>query len=387
MESWYHDRAARVSSVQIIERAALMHERYLRLGVRGMAVAREPFMAHFGAAVLAAWWFDQDHNLSPGVSAAMTRQADLLMKKHEWLFIDPPPGSDGIAAPGELLDALRPQLGGVHAIGHDVIFTALALRVFELMPELCTRAVVGGLTRLIESCRDFPLTDVASVFDVSGVSADELGDVDISTARGIANMALVTAVGFEHVYVGLHQGNIGHIVDHAHALLTLEQLGHNDIVDTARGAFATHAAALQHVWAATADLEEAPDPPPENADTIAYWDRDLAWNDWANGHAFKYPYALFDLVRLVDDELASAAQARIRTRPGTHREPEHNAQTPTLQLRYTCSRAPFPRCRIDQPEQEGAPGKAKPRPWASHGQTMGNSHGCNSPERPERLTR
>ena len=54
-----------------------------------------------------------------------------------------------------------------------------------------------------------------------------------------------------------------------------------------------------------------------------------SWNDWATGHAFKYPYALFDLVALVDDELASAADARMRAlvqgrieSPNTPRQPQ-----------------------------------------------------------------
>jgi|GEM_PF-3793049 hypothetical protein len=284
---------------------------YLGLGLRGMAVGGEVVMAHRGAAPVAAWFFDRDHELAPEVSAAMTKQADLLMKRHQWIFADPPIGSDAPADPDELLDALRPQLGTVNAIAHDVIFTALALRAFDAMPELCTRGIVDGLIRVIDSCRDFPFTDIAGVFPVTNPSANET-EIDTSTPSAIATAALNTAVGFEHVYVGLHQGNIGHIVNHAHALLTLDTLGHRDITDAARGAFATHAAVLRGLWAATAHLEEAPYAPPDNADTVAYWERDLGWNDWASGHAFKYPYALFDLLPLVDDDLALAAQARIR---------------------------------------------------------------------------
>ena len=65
-------------------------------------------------------------------------------------------------------------------------------------------------------------------------------------------------------------------------------------------------------WEATADLDEAPPPDPFDADSVGYWERDLGWDDWASGHAFKYPYALFDLLPLVDESLATAAMTRVR---------------------------------------------------------------------------
>ena len=200
-----------------------MEERYLQLGVRGMAVGGEVVMAHRGAAPLAAWFFDRDHQLASEASAAMTLQVDRQMKRHQWIFSDPPAGSVAQCDPDELVEVLRPQLDTVNAIGHDVIFTALVLRVFEVLPELCTEAACDGLARLIRSCRDFPFTNVADVFDVAP-AATGWEDLDVSSTRAMARVAMETAVGFEHVYVGTHQGNIGHIINHAHALWTFEQL-------------------------------------------------------------------------------------------------------------------------------------------------------------------
>ena len=314
-----------------------MDERYLHLGVRGMAVGGEEVMAHRGAAPLAAWFFDRDHRLAPDVSAAMTGQVDRQMKRHTWIFSDPPAGNVARCDPEELVEVLRPQLDTVNAIGHDIIFTALALRVFEVMPELCTEAVCDGLARLIRSCRDFPFTNVADVFDVAP-AATGWADLDVSTCAAMARVAMETAVGFEHVYVGTHQGNIGHIINHAHALLTFERLGYDDVVDAGRNAFAMHAAGLQSVWEATADLDEAPPPDPFDADSVGYWERDLGWDDWASGHAFKYPYALFDLLPLVDESLATAAMTRVRalvqgrreTKDGIGEPDDHGARSEKL---------------------------------------------------------
>ena len=141
----------------------------------------------------------------------MTLQVDRQMKRHRWIFSDPPAGSVARCDPEELVEVLRPQLDTVNAIGHDVIVTALALRVFEAMPELCTKAVCDGLARVIHSCRDFPLMNVADVFDIAPVDTG-WDDLDVSSTGAMARVAMETAVGFEHVYVGTHQGNIGHII-------------------------------------------------------------------------------------------------------------------------------------------------------------------------------
>ena len=46
-------------------------------------------MAHFGAALFAAWWFERDAQLPADASDVMVGQADAMIAKHAWLFRDP----------------------------------------------------------------------------------------------------------------------------------------------------------------------------------------------------------------------------------------------------------------------------------------------------------
>jgi hypothetical protein len=285
-------------------------DRYLERGLLGMARAGEPFMAHFGAALLAAWWLDHDHALAPAVAVAMSEQADRMIAKHGWLFSEAPVGPPATEPAAKLISALSPYLEQTWAIGHDVIYVSLALRTLAARPELCDDTALDGLCRLLDACHEQPLLDVAQRFDVRDVAVDST--VDVGSPQALARVVLETAVGFRHVYAGLHQGEIGHILDHGHAVLVLERLGARAEAERARLGLLHHVAALRHVWEATLDLPEVPRARGDHPGTLAYWNRELGPSDWAVGHVFKYPYALFDLVALVDDEaLTTAATDRV----------------------------------------------------------------------------
>jgi hypothetical protein len=277
-------------------------DRYLNLGLSAMATAGEPFMAHFGAAVLAGWWFSYDQHASADLDRAIGRTAERVVDKHSWLFENVPSARPDATLEAELVEHVGgAHLDGVWAIGHDVIFTALAVRTFQARPELCTGPIVYGLHRLVDACHQDPLTQIANVFDVTDATGADLAALRIDEPSDVARVALETMVGFTHVYVGLHQGHIGHVIDHAHALLTLDRLGHRAEAQQGRRGFLTHVAALRKVWHEQADLTEVAVGVTDDARQPAYWEHDYATNDWAVGHVFKYPYALYDLLALVDD--------------------------------------------------------------------------------------
>jgi hypothetical protein len=267
-----------------------------------MATAGEPFMAHFGAALLAGWWFADDQHASADLDRAIARTADQIVDKHRWLFENVPSARPDAALEAELVDQVGgTHLDGVWAIGHDVIYTALAVRTFQARPELCTAPIVDGLHRLVAVCHQDPLLQIANVFDVADVTGADLAALHLDEPSDVARVALETMVGFTHVYVGLHQGHIGHVIDHAHALITLDRLGHHSESRRGRRGFLAHVAALRKVWHEEANLTEITVGVKDDARQPAYWEHDYATNDWAVGHVFKYPYALYDLLGLVDD--------------------------------------------------------------------------------------
>ncbi len=152
-----------------------MDDRYLSLGLSAMATAGEPFMAHFGAALLAGWWFTYDQQASPDLDQAIARTADQVVDKHCWLFDNVLPARPGAALESELVEHVAGKhLDGVWAIGHDVIYTALAVRTFQARPELCTGPIVDGLHRVVDGCHQDPLMQIANVFDVTDATGDDL---------------------------------------------------------------------------------------------------------------------------------------------------------------------------------------------------------------------
>jgi hypothetical protein len=278
-----------------------MDDLYLGLGLTGMATAGEPFMAHFGAALLAGWWLDRDVGFSQSTSEAMARQADALVGKHAWLFSDHQRAS-GSDCSDEIIEAIEPGLEHVWAIGHDVIYAALVLRTLRERPELGTAPVIEGVLRLLSSCREQPLETIGGVFDVRDAKGEEVADDEVADVTSLAKLALTTILDVQHVYIGLHQGDIGHVADHAHALLVLDRLGYRDASRRGTAGFRQHVAALRRVRYLTADLGEVRHGLDADPRQILYWNQASSENDWAIGHVFKYPYALLDLLDIAGEE-------------------------------------------------------------------------------------
>jgi hypothetical protein len=273
-------------------------DRYVALGLGGIIAAGEPFMAHFGAALLAAWWFERDAQLPAETSMAMGSQADSMIAKHAWLFqllpSDQRPQADRI---DELVDAITGGLDHAWAIGHDVIYAALVVRTLQARPEFASDAVIDGVLSVLSACRAFPIDVIGGSFSVEGVEADEVAQAEVTTDRALAEAALGAIVVSDHVYVGVHQGDLGHVPDHAHALIVLERLGYHRAAQCGRVGFREHLAALRRARHFTADLPEARRRERADPVGIEYWARGSATNDWALGHLFKYPYAILDLLK------------------------------------------------------------------------------------------
>jgi hypothetical protein len=211
-------------------------------------------MAHFGAALLAAWWLERDAELSKETAKAMTQQADAMMAKHSWLFTD----HSGISEPGridDIVDALDGGLNRCWAIGHDVIFAALTLRTLDARPDLGSSWIVESICNVIRGGRTFPLETIGNVFDVRDVP-DYDEKLDLGTTVVLAKASLEAMLDFDHIYEGPHQGDVGHIADHAHGLLSLERLGYENIARQGLGGFREHLAALQFTCHMIADLPE-----------------------------------------------------------------------------------------------------------------------------------
>ena len=242
--------------------------------------------------------------------------------QHPDLFSDSPgpqmtrAPDDPEAAWSDLAADLGSGADQVWALGHDVIFVTLALRTLQARPELTTPNLVGGLQVMIAWCRERPIEKTMDALYGVDVSAVETSEVDLEASRDgpqeLARLSLETLVGFERIYEGAHQGNVGHVMDHAQALLELERLGFGRAARSGWSGFRRHVAVLRHLQGIPLQGAEVEASVAEDPRRVAYWELNLMRNDWAYGHAFKYPYHLYDLARLAEDpSLALAAERQV----------------------------------------------------------------------------
>ena len=232
-----------------------------------------------------------------------------MIEKHAWLFRDHPE-SHSTGCVDDLIEVIDDGLDHTWAIGPDVIYAALALRTFAERRDLASAWVVDGLRDVLRRCRAQPLEIIGGVFDVRGVDAAEVDEAEVQTWPAVAGTALRTILEVDHIYLGLHQGDVGYLADHAQALWTLHRLGYEDVADAGLRGYREHVAALRRVGRSTTDVKEVHVGLQADPRKVPYWDAVGGSNDWAVGHAFKYPYAFFDLLTLRSDPTLEAPLLR-----------------------------------------------------------------------------
>ena len=139
--------------------------------------------------------------------------------------------------------------------------------------------------------------------DIGAVRVEPHDDIPVyANEPTIARCALAAFAAIEDVYPFLHQGIVGHLLTHAHALIELARLGHGDLA--AKG----HDAHRLFIKLSRNPPDEG-DPIPHSQalagfapTTEVFWQRDHeGGREWLVGHVFKYTYSFYDLIRHVDD--------------------------------------------------------------------------------------
>jgi hypothetical protein len=269
---------------------------YLARGLVSLSVAHKRgwLQGHAGAAVLATYYFCKENALDERTTLALAKQVDGLMGRNpeDYPAPDPPRGT---ADPARIVEQLGTQITDLRAGGHDVIFASLALRALRDLPEYATPAIVDGicdLLKLIAARRrpdpdtpynlEHPLPPYGSTKDIATITLQ-------ATLRPWGDVARVGASG------------VIHWITHADAVVTLEDLGYKDL------ARRHHPAQRLHInQAVTGDERREPDRAAVDWLGADYWESDtprkLFQNSWLGGHAFKLPYSLFRMLRLVEDQ-------------------------------------------------------------------------------------
>ena len=276
---------------------------------------------HLGAAVVAGYFFGEDHHdLDGRVFAAIEKELDRIVGGEEsiWYnqkkagisitelfapFAEEEPAEEEIST---IARALSANIGRTRQSGHNVTFASLAIRAFHDHPQYATPSIVAGIRKLIEQFNGgapgrgyygkqrgwiagdrVPLTADNPLPLYSSLQA--MADVVIEELIGSASMH---RQGF---------GGLFHVVNHAAGIADLSRFGYKDLAMKGLPAHHHHV----RLWRSLPDLEDElgtliqAERDPRVAE---YWNRSssVQWSGWLT-HRIKTLYGFFSLLQFVDD--------------------------------------------------------------------------------------
>ncbi|MAF11920.1 hypothetical protein CMK11_15850 [Candidatus Poribacteria bacterium] len=273
-------------------------ERLLLLGLNAMARSHElDYFAdgHRGAGIVAAHLLCVDNALDNRASSRIAELVELNWASSPLCapFPDATPEPERIDDIGITLvegaDALR-------QVGHNAIFAMLAIKAFRMIPSAATPQRIDGVCAMIRSFK--PWRDAEPDADV-----DPPPFADTAAA---SEFILREASAAIDRFVGFGQGYAGHMLTFGQALVELAAMGDVGWAESCRTAFRKYVSVTRR--GPEPESVRRPDHEPSDLrpTDAAYWEKrgDRAVDI---GHAFKYPYSYYDLLRRADDrELTSA---------------------------------------------------------------------------------
>ena len=284
----------------------MLSDDYLIRGFAGLsrAVDHNWTQGHFGCAVIATWLLSRTDLLDESAEDAMRVELDAMMESRAHLFGP----VELTAARPELVDdlprALAPHVADLLHGGHNAIYAGLALEALAARPELATAELIGGVVRLLEVVGKLPVATDFHGVDVTQLVAADDASTDYEDEADLAESAFTEALAFEEMHYEL-QGHVGHLLTHAHALISLSRLGWPEL---SRHGHVAHRAHVRQVRLLHSRFDKSLWTPvaPRGDDPLApsFWEADreaMAESAWGYAHFFKYRYQFYDLLRYVQD--------------------------------------------------------------------------------------
>jgi hypothetical protein len=296
---------------------------YFSKGLTGLANAHKAgtMAGHLGAAVVAGYFFGEDHaDLPADVFKGVEGELKRVIRGEEaiWfnakkvgvtpgdLFKPLPKGPAKKAAIASIAAALKKNVGQTRQSGHNTIFASLALRALHDHADFATQPVVAGVRKLIEG---FNTAHAGRGYYGKATGWRTGRQLKLPPAgkfkmyRSVQEMATVTISELIATASVRKQGfgGLWHIINHAAAIAELERLGYKDL---ARQALPAH---HQHVrlWRTLPDVEKELGPVTKSKHDPrrpVYWKGMLKRDQARLTHRIKTLYGFFVLKRFVEDE-------------------------------------------------------------------------------------
>lgn len=270
----------------------MLDERYLIHGLDALCRAHQTdYFAdgHRGAAIISACYLCRENEVEADVSEIIRAMIDQHWTQTPLCAPLPeePPEPDLLALVAE---SMLGHLSGLRMVGHNVIFPALALKVFRELPEAVTPARVAGLCRLIER---FAVAD-----DLTVTEEDDIPE--LGTSPEVADLLLAELCQTMHSFAGRGQGWSGHLLTYGRAVLDLRETGYADVAQAAEQGFRVYLKRIRRgPGEGDRNIPEHPESP-VRPHQRAYWKQRRQFSPGL-GHVFKYPYGFYGLSNLSRD--------------------------------------------------------------------------------------
>lgn len=215
----------------------MVPEKYLELGLIGLGRGGQHnwFNGHYGAALLAAYFMDREHELPTHVQEGLVRTCEHYIEQHpDWFTpfenetTDPSLMEQVFAWLGKNLEQLRSS-------GHGLALGVLGLKALLKRPDLCTTSVVDGLCKTLDRTTQDGGNRYYGIANYFDVTIDDVQDVpEYHSSQDMIQQA------FDEMDILLPGKKIGekfyhftgepeHGVTHAQALVELERLGYGEL--------------------------------------------------------------------------------------------------------------------------------------------------------------
>ena len=277
----------------------IIGRRYLKRGIEALSDASccGPLSGHGGAAVITAYYFCRENALDEGTVRRVRGKLDAFMLGAGEAFDVKRDHAGPPASPHRIAETLAESVSSLRAGGHDAIFASLALKALRDFPELAVEPVVDGLCRML---RNF-----AAAFPVQTSRYDLEHPLD--PYRTTQDIVRATSLAILRQPPGMRMSSVLHWVTHADALVTLAELGYDEV---ARLGHKAHQQAINHPGRASSPSGEDWSTGPRWFKS-GYWEsRELRDGFWGAGHAFKFPYSILKLANRLQgpDEKANGLE-------------------------------------------------------------------------------
>lgn len=278
-------------------------ERLVLLGLNALARAHKFNYftdGHRGAAMVAAHLLCANNKLDGRATARIEQLVDINWASSELCkpFPDVPAVPERI---NEIGVALMEGGDVLRQVGHNTIFSMLAIKAFRMLPTAATPERIDGVCALIRLFK--PWHDIEPDRDVK---PPPFADT-VAASRFVLSEASAAVDRF----VGFGQGFSGHMLTFGQAIVELAAMGDVKWAESCRTAFRKYVTVTRRGPEKDSKRHAEHKPTDLRPIDAAYWqqrgDRSVSI-----GHVFKYPYSYYELLRHAGDpDLQTAWDAKV----------------------------------------------------------------------------